>query len=52
MRALSLSLLILFTSLTPLSAQTLPELPSSTYPEADTFCGFLTLCPKEATPED
>jgi len=47
MRAYILSAFIVLTSVTASSAQTMPTMPPSTFPEADTFCGVLTLCPKE-----
>ncbi|MVO14688.1 hypothetical protein [Parasedimentitalea huanghaiensis] len=48
MRAVILTLLILFANAAQTPAQTMPP---STYPEAGTFCGFLKLCPKVTTPK-
>ena len=50
MRSLILTVLIVFATLTEVTAQPMPTLPPSTYPEAGTFCGFLTLCPKAVVP--
>jgi hypothetical protein len=52
MRALILTLLIVFANFTQAAAQTMPTMPLATYPEPGTFCGFLTLCPNAAAPTD
>jgi hypothetical protein len=52
MRALILTVLIVFANLTQAAAQTMPTLPTLSYPETGTFCGFLTLCPKAVSPTD
>lgn len=52
MRPFLLAALITFTSLSQVAAQTMPTMPSTTYPEPGTFCGLLQLCPKDTEPKD
>jgi hypothetical protein len=46
MRLPIFAMLIIFVNLTQVSAQAMPTMPPSTYPEPGTFCGLLTLCPE------
>ena len=48
MRALVLTVLIVFANVAQAPAQTTPTMPPSTFPETGTFCGPLQLCPKPA----
>lgn len=52
MRHFLLTVLIVFTNLSHVAAQTMPIMAPSSYPESGTFCGFLKLCPKVDEPSD
>ncbi|PJI86468.1 hypothetical protein BC777_2838 [Yoonia maricola] len=47
MRALIITILVIFATFTQASAQTIPVTPTLTYPEPGTFCGLLKLCPND-----
>ena len=51
MRALILTVLIVFANAVQAPAQTMPTMPPSTYPEAGIFCGLLKLCPTAVVPK-
>jgi len=46
MRPVILAVLLVLAGLTRAPAQTMPEMPPTTFPEPGSFCGFLTMCTK------
>ncbi|SMP35436.1 hypothetical protein SAMN06265373_11195 [Shimia sagamensis] len=51
MRAIILTMLIIFANTTQAPAQTMPTMPPTASPEIGTFCGFLKRCPKASAPK-
>lgn len=49
MRELALTILIAVALQTPAHAQTIPSMPTLTYPAEGVFCGMMTLCSPKAT---
>ena len=52
MRPFIFSMILVLTGMAQATAQTMPNLPPTTYPEPGTFCGMLTLCPKVTVSKD
>ncbi len=51
MRAIILTVLIIFANTAQAPAQTVPTMPPTAYPETGAFCGPLKLCPKASVPK-
>lgn len=52
MRPLILTALLMIAPVTQATAQSMPNMPNTTYPQPGTFCGLFTLCPKADLAKD
>ena len=53
MKEIALTILIAVALESPAQAQTVPSMPTLSYPEQGVFCGFMTMCtPKAVAPAD
>ncbi len=51
MKEIALTILIAVALQSPAQAQTVPSMPTLSYPEQGVFCGFMTMCtPKAVAP--